>query len=261
MNHPHVVALIYRVEHGSSVDYERAGPLRFDDDPRFYLTVEGNCARFEMKEHYADVGEARYAIESFIQMWEFDAGVRLGPNAFSLRYTNAEIIDRNPSPPKTGTGRLQVGGGHVASNVRAGGQVRIGLPHYPSPPERDTLAPDDGYVVKMKNKYDQYRLGRTTLPDAAYFCVTVLEGKYGGLAEAARACGISRSVLKETKRLSSIKGGEQARKAIGADKEYTNQERRFLNAALKEIIIRTAQVAADDSQRQPLITMAELPGL
>ena len=106
MNDPKVVALIYRVEHGSSVDYERAGPLRFDDDPRFHLTVEDNCARFEMKEHYAGVGEARDAIEPFIRNWEFDAGVRLGPNAFSLRYTNAEIIDRNPSPSKTGTGRL-----------------------------------------------------------------------------------------------------------------------------------------------------------
>ena len=261
MNHPHVIALIYRVEHGSSVDYERAGPLRFDDDPRFYLTVEGNCARFEMKEHYADVGEARYAIESFIQMWEFDAGVRLGPNAFSLRYTNAEIIDRNPSPPKTGTGRLQVGGGHVASNVRFGGKVRIGLPHYPSPPERGTLDPDDDYVVKMKRRYDKYRLGRTTLPDVAYFCVTVLEDKYGDLPAAAKACGISKSVLKEVKALSSYKGGEDSRKSDGFDVEFTREEKRFLKRALKEIIIRAAQVAADDSQRQPQITMAELPGL
>lgn len=249
MNDPKVVALIYRVEHGNSIDYERADPLSYDDDPRFHLTLEDNCARFEMKEHYADVGEARGAIEPFIQNWEFDAGVRLGPNAFSLRYIKAET--------KTGS-KMHRTGGHVASNVIIGAKVRIGHPHYPLPPERDTLDPDDDYVVKMKGRYDRYRLGRTTLPDTGYFCVTVLEHKYGNLHAAAKGYGISRSVLEEVKKLSSYKGGEDARKVDGFDVEYTSEEERFLDRALKEIIIRAAQVAADDCQHLPLITKADL---
>ena len=260
MNDPHVVALIYRVEHGKSVDYEEASPLSYDDDPRFHLTVEDNSARFELKEHYADVGEAREAIEPFIQHWEFETGVRWGPNSFSLLYTNAEIIDRNPSPSEPGTRRVKVGG-HVLRNVIAEASIRLGHPHYPPPPAGDSVDPNDDYVVKMKRRYDQYRLGRAKQPDVAYFCVTVLEVKYGSLSAAAKACGISRNVLKEIKKLSSNKGGEDSRKAEGFDDEFTRQEKRFLNRALKEVIIRAAQVAADDSQILPQITMADLPKL
>ena len=85
--------------------------------------------------------------------------------------------------------------------------------------------------------------------------------KYKGIPAAVKACGISRSVLDQIKKLSSYKGGKDSRKAEGFGDEFTNQERRFLKAALKEIIIRAAQVAADDSQRHPLITMADLPKL
>ena len=44
MNDPHVVALIYTVEHGNSVSYENAGPLRFGGSPEFDLTVEDDRA-------------------------------------------------------------------------------------------------------------------------------------------------------------------------------------------------------------------------
>ncbi len=260
MNDPQVVALIYRVEHGSSVDYDEASPLSYDDDPKFHLTVEDNCARFELKEHYADVREARDAIEPFIQYWEFQTGIRLGPNRFSLLYTNAEIIDRNPSPSKPGTRKHRVGG-HVLRNVIAEARVRIGHPCYPPPPERGTVDLDDLSVERMRHRHDRYRLGRTTLPDAANFCLTSLEKKYGGRSAAAQACGVSKKILDRIATLTSEKGGEVARKARGADHEFTDQERRFLREALKKIIIRAAQVAADDSQNIPQITMADLPSL
>ena len=261
MNDPQVVALIYRVEHGKSVDYKKASPLSYGDDPKFHLTVEDNCPRFELKEHYAGIGEAREAIEPFIQHWEFETGVRLGPNSFSLRYTNAEIIDRNPSPSKSGTRRIKVGG-HVLRNVIASAKITRGMQHYPPPPAGGSVDLDDCHVDRMKSRYDKYRLGRRTLPDVAYFCVTALKEKYGNLSAAAKKCGVSNNVLVKIRSLSSKKGGvDEARKAIGADDEFTNQERRFLKTALRKIIIRAAQVAADDSQRQPQITMADLPSL
>lgn len=259
MNDPQVVALIYAVEHGNSISYENAKPLHYSESPEFVLTVEDKTARFELKKFYADEGEALKEIEPFIQEWEFESGIRRGPNSFSLRYQRAEIVDRNPSPPKRGSGTHKLRAELVLPPVEIRAKITQVVPDYPSPPANSQFCLNDPDVIKMRSRYDQYRLGRTTLPDAAYFCVTVLEGKYGGLAEAARACGISRSVLKEARKLSSTKGGEQARKAIGADGEFTEQERRFLKAALKEIIIRAAQVAADDSQRCPLITMAALP--
>ena len=261
MNDPQVVALIYTVDHRNSVSYENAAPLRFSQSPEFDLTVEDKIARFEFKKFYADEDEARKAIEPFIQQWEFETGIRWGPNNFSLRYKKVEIIDRNPSPPEPGKKGFGASVIFSGLTVTASGGVLFVNPHYPPPPAGGSVDPDDDYVVKMKRRYDQYRLGRAKQPDVAYFCVTVLEVKYGSLSAAAKACGISRNVLKEIKKLSSNKGGEDSRKAEGFDDEFTRQEKRFLNRALKEVIIRAAQVAADDSQRQPQITMADLPSL
>ena len=50
MNDPKVVALIYTVEHGKSVNYEKAVPLRNFKTPEFDLTVEDKIARFEFDE-------------------------------------------------------------------------------------------------------------------------------------------------------------------------------------------------------------------
>ncbi len=260
MNDPQVVALIYTVEHNNGVHYDDAEPLRHCASPEFDLTVEDKVARFEFKQYYATEDEARKAIEPFIQHWEFETGIRRGPNSFSLRLKEAEIIDRNPSPPEP-SAREPGATVHVVVDLSASGSVILGFPHYPPPPAGGSVNLDDPDVVKMKSKYEQYGLGRTTLPDAAYFCVTVLEEKCGDLSAAAKECGVSRQALKTIKKLSSTKGGEDARKAAGADAEFTSEEKRFLREAVEEIIIRAAQVAADSSQCLPQITMAKLPKL
>ena len=258
MNDPQVIALIYAVEHGNSVSYETARPLCYSESPEFDLTVEDKVARFELRKFYADVDEAREAIEPFIQRWEFDAALRGGPNSFSLRFGEAEIVDRNPSPPELRSRGFGASAVLLELTASASGSVVLCFPHYPSPPARDTLDPDDDYVVKTKRRYDKYRLGRTTLPDVAYFCVTVLEDRYGDLRVASKAWGISKSVLKEVKALSSYKGGENSRKADGFDVEFSREEKRFLDSALREIIIRAAQVAADGRQCHLQITKADL---
>ena len=259
MNDPKVVALIYTVEHRNSVSYENAAPLRHYGSPEFYLTVDNKIARFEFKKFYADKDEAIEAIEPFIQHWEFEASMRFGPESFALHFKEAEIIDRNPSPPEPRIKDARASA--VLSGLTASASVVLGFPHYPPPPASGLVDPDDDYVAMMKRRYDQFRLRRAKLPSMSYFCVTVLEEKYGSLSAAANKCGISRKILETIKRLSSTKGGKDARKAAGADKEFTSEEKRFLNQAVEEIIIRAAQVAADDSQRHPQITMADLPPL
>ena len=259
MNDPKVVALIYTVEHGKSVSYESAAPLRHYGSPEFYLTVENKIARFEFKKFYADKDEALEAIEPFIQHWEFEASMRFGPGTFGLRFKEAEIIDRNPSPPEPRIKDARASA--VLPGLTASASVILGFPHYPPPPASGLVDPDDDYVVMMKGRYDQYRLRRAKLPEMAYFCMTVLEEKYGSLSEAAKKCGVSRKALETIKRLSSTKGGKDARKAAAADEEFTRREKRFLKEAVEEIIIRAAQVAFDDSQSLPKITMADLPSL
>lgn len=262
MNDPHVVALIYTVEHGQSISYDRASALSYDESSEFHLTVDDNTARFEFKTHYANEEAARRAIEQFIQNWEFDAGIRRGPNSFTLRFREAEIVDMDPSPPSPRSGPLR-----ARARVQFSGKLSVSAkatlvePHYPHPPSGGSIDPEDSAVVKMKGRYAQYQLGRAKLPEVAYFCVNVLEKEYGGTAAAARECQISAKVIRKIRRLSSEKGGEDARKAVGSDDDFTREESRFLNMAIKEIIIRAAQVASDSSQSHTKITMAGLPEL
>ena len=261
MNDPKVVALIYLVEHEKTKCFDKVKPLRYRRSPEFDLTVKDNIARFKFKKFYANVTEALEVVNPFIQQWEFEVDMEGESGFFRLMYEKAEIIDQNPLLPELRPAPLQVGGEAVLPGLTGSASVVLAFPHYPPPPAGGSVDLDDSCVVKMKNKYDQYRLGRTTLTDAASFCVDVLKEKYKSRPAAAKACGISRKILDKIGNLTSNKGGNEARKAIGADIEYTNQERRFLRAALKEIIIRAAQVAADDSQRCPKITMANLQKL
>ena len=262
MNDPHVVALNYTVEPVKSGRYDKAGPLRYSGSPEFELTVENKIARFEFKKHYAYADEARQAIEPFIQHWEFQAEMRVGSDSFRLRYKDAEIVDRNPLPPEQRPDPLQASArASFEVDFSVSAEATLVSPHYPPPPSGGSVDLNDPVVVKMKSKYEQYCLGRTTLPDAANFCLTGLKEKYGPLSEAAKECGISKRVLDTISELAAKKGGKDARKAEGFGVEFTRQEKRFLNLAIPKIIIRTAQVAADDSQRHPQITMADLPSL
>ena len=58
-----------------------------------------------------------------------------------------------------------------------------------------SVDPDDSDVVKMKRRCGQYCLQRATVPEAEYFCVTALVDRYGSFSEAAKACGIGRTIL------------------------------------------------------------------
>ena len=77
MNDPHVAALIYRIEHGDSIDYSQAKPLVVDG-PQFRLSVEDMRARFELKAHYSTAEQARDAVADYIRVWEFDATLKRG---------------------------------------------------------------------------------------------------------------------------------------------------------------------------------------
>ena len=101
MNDPHVVALLYSIEHDDSVDYSEARQIEHEEES-FRVAVEDNGVRFELKEHYATEEAAREAVESYVSCWELEAALRERPCQFGLRYERAEIIDRNPPPPRPG---------------------------------------------------------------------------------------------------------------------------------------------------------------
>ena len=246
MNDPHVVALIYHIEHGNSVDFSKAEPLVWDESA-FSIKVKDKKVRFELKDHYASEGEARKAIEDYIRVWEFDACLENGPDAFRLNFEGAKIVDRNPPPPVPGVK-------NIAATFRGGLSgtltVKLGVVKndYPPPPSRLKLCPD---VQTMYDRYMGYRQGKEPLASMAYFCWSMIKDNPAN-------SDFSSKVGKKINRLSSEKGGWRARKASGKDNDLTAQDRRFLEKAIKAVIRRAAERAYDPEKSLPQISLSDL---
>ena len=253
MNDPHVVALIYRIEHGDSIDYSKANPLVVDE-PRFRLSVEDMRARFEFKVHHATAEQARDAIADYIRVWEFDATLKRGnPDSFRLRFEKPEITDRNPTP-----GAIRLSGCLVGGVASMSAKLTVSTPNYPSPPSDLAIDPE---AETMHGRYMGYRQKREPLPSMAYFCLTVLEAGAGSRKAAARKYGIDISVLAKIGDLTANRGGAQARKAGGVATELSHQEHRFLDRAVKAIVRRVAERAHAPTGVLPTISLSDLPSL
>ena len=263
MNDPHVTALHYWVEHEDSVDYDNAAPLDYEDELGT-VHLEKRELTVRPKEHYASAQEAREALDGFIRNWEFDAAVEAGTRQFGLQYVDAEIIDRNPEPPQPGV--VTVSAGPVRFRIEVSRpRVRIGKPKYPSPPESQRLDSGNPPALAMLSRLDRYHQGRETLAATSYFCLTVMEDSAQvakGATDARKAVkdyyGISVKLQRSVAALSSKKGGDEARKAEGLQQEFTDEERRFLLAAVKAFTRRVAEKAANPRNDLDMLTRADI---
>ena len=256
MNDPHIEALIYRVEHGPTVDYDKAEPLEYASSI-FNVRIENGQARFELKEHFATEEAARDAVEPFIRAWEVVAGLDQGPNRFALVFDTSEVIDRDPPP---GVNIYATVGRMTFTALPV--TVHLGYGHYPEPAPHLTVSSD---VEKMYSRYTLYRQGSDRLGTVAAFCLGVLEESIGTThkrrQKAADKYCISPRVLNKLGSLTATKGGTEARKAAAAHEEFTAHEKAWLEATIKAIIRRAAVVACNSSQELPQITLADLPPL
>ena len=255
MNDLLVVALIYQIEHGRSVDYSGTPPLEHDE-PGFRIRVEKGEVRFEFKDHHTTERAAREAIEEYIGQWEFTAGLRSGPGAFRLSFVSSEIEDRHPLvDSKPGVVNLRGSARSGAPRARATLTVTRRPPHYPPPPAGVKLTPD---VKSMYDRYIDHLQDKEPLESMAYFCLTVIEDPFkGGRKEAAKHYNISTSVLNRIGELSSRRG---CRKAEGMKKPpLTGQERRFLKQAIKRTIYRAAEKTNNPDSNLPKLSLSDLP--
>ena len=264
MNDPHVKAIHYLIDHDDSVDYRDVAPLDFEDD-LFHIKAEKLEVVFEPKNHYATAAEATGAVVGLVRRWEFDAALRARSSEFRLVYAGADIIDRNPPPPPPGVVNL----GPIT--FRAGiPKVQMRLTKvaasYPAPPQGSDIDPDDPDAAFMLYRLDLYRQGSEPLASVANVCLTVLEysalqatgGKGSKRKAAANHYQIAMKILNEVAMLSAKKGGPVARKAEGRSDPFTQEETRFLEAAVVAFVRRAAEKAADPRGNLPLITMADL---
>ena len=257
MNDPHVVALNYRIEYHSSVDYDEANPLDHSEDG-FEIHVEHNKVRFAMKRHYATKSEALEAVEGYILAWEHLAALQYGPNEFKLLFDGAEIEDRDPTPGVVHASAKLL---HEHISLSEAVSVHVSRGSYPQPPSTRMEFSRD--VKLMFDRYVGYRSRRGYLADLANFCLTILEKSVqhgnGRRKAAAKHYNIQHKVLREIGRLCSEKGGAEARKAQGVDQDLSGQERQFLEEAVKAIIRRAAEVAAEPNGSRDTILLSDLP--
>ena len=257
MNDPRVVALHYRIEHESSVDYSKAEPVDHEEEG-FRIRIEEGRACFVMKDDHPTVDSALEVVNSYIRNWELDDALTSKPGEFKLRFVRPEIVDRKPIP-----GEHKVSAGPVfwefSTSVPT---VTKGRP-YPKPPNGVSLKRNDD-VLLMLGRYEDLCKEREKLPSVAQFCLTMLEKLAGGWPKArpkaAKKFAIEKEVLDKVGTLAGKKGGRaMARKAEGIDEEFTPGETRFLECAVKVFIRRVAEEAQSPGGPFRKITRKDFP--
>ena len=181
------------------------------------------------------------------------AGLLWGPDAFTLHFIRAEIIDRKPPPgPAPVNWHISIGPVRVTHTP-----APKCPPAYPEPPRQGLSRTPD--VESVYQRYLGHLDGREPLPAMAYFCLTMLKLMGSGSEQAAsRKFGISKGVLSEVRTLSSRKGGPVARKADAGNSPYSLEEERFLKTAVRKMILHAADVECDPGVAQNQITSADV---
>ena len=147
MNDPRVVALHYRIEHESSVDYSKAEPVDHEEEG-FRIRIEEGRACFVMKDDHPTVDSALGVVNSYISNWELDDALTSKPGEFKLRFVRSEIVDRKPIP-----GEHKVSADPVFWEFSTSiPTVTKGRP-YPKPPIGVSLKRNDD-VLLMLGRYE-----------------------------------------------------------------------------------------------------------
>jgi hypothetical protein len=257
MNDPHVETLLYQLRTSERVNFDKAAPLKAKRQG-FAFTIDTDDLTVTMDEHYATESAAREAVEPILRAWEIHHALWAGSREISFAFDRSVIVDRDPPPPpKPGEPHVvHVVGAAAMAMASASASVLIGRGQYPEPPLHFAVDPD---TETLWDRWTGYQEGREPLQSMAYFCKTVVE-RQGGERAAAQRLAISRNVLETIGKLASMGDATTARKA-SALRPLTSQEQAWLEAAVKELIRRSGEVAAAPTAARPTLTMDQLPPL
>jgi hypothetical protein len=256
MRDPHVVSLLYRLETGPSLRFDNPPPRDYETN-EFNFRLADGVVTCTMKAHYASPNQARAVVEPVLRAWELDTALRHGKRELWFTYENVEVIDRDPPPE-----------GHVlmvaaAGEINLAGDVSLLLTRheYPAPPTRFTASPD---VETLWHRYEGYKQGRELLLGMAYACLTFLEAQVRGRVNAAKTYAIDVAILRKLGDLTTNLGDERTARKFhmqSARRPPTPQEAAWIDAAIRMIIRRVAEHAADPTANWPKLSMSDLPPL
>ncbi len=250
MRDPHVEWLEYEMKAGWL--FENPPPLYWET-PVFKASLSNGVFRAELRDHFAAAEEARAVVEPFLQMWEIDVGLTYGQREMTFAFRQSHVVDRDPPPSSsviTGTAR-------ITGRASVSGTIQVTRQAYPAVPVNFKAVPD---VVTLWTRFEGFRNGREPLPTMAYFCFTVLKNSFGGIDAASKMLVVDKAVLKKVSELSTNRGGPStARKMTPVLTPFTTIEAHWLDAAIRALIRRVGEIAADHSPQR--LTMKQLPPL
>ena len=264
MNDPHVNALIYKVTTAKDVDYDKAMPFS-EECADFTLSIDGQKAAFKMKRHFATEEEARKLVDNFLQRWSISIGLEYTPDEIKFVFESAEVIDRNP-PKETCNSKsriVRVSALALASSI-ASASVHISSSKFPSLPQNFAVTTD---VETMYFRYKAYRENRETLTSMAYMCLTILEASAGSRCRrknASQKYFIRFDVLDKLGELVSERGSKSEARKMPNGRTFTpltQNEKVWIEKAIKKIILRVGEQALDPQKQLPEITMNDFIGL
>lgn len=268
VNDPHVEELIYHMETGDGLDFQDPPPVE-DETDAFRMILYDGVATFSMKVHHATEEIARQAVEGYLRAWELDVALQYDGYELRFVFDSAKIVDRDPPPPPPpgAPQTIQIEG--IAS-AEAVGCVMLVVQkrQYPRPPS-DFVADTDARV--MWEQYERYKQDRDRLLPMAYSCLARLEhrarnhpARGNRRMKTGSMYRVDYEVLDKIGDLTNTLGDEvEARKLSPQSKlrTPTAQEVKWMEAALRLLIRRAGQYAADPQRDWPQLTMADLPEL
>jgi hypothetical protein len=254
---PHVERLHYRLQTDDTTSFAATAQRVRADTAAFTAELADDRLLVGLIDHYSNEAEAREAVEPYLQAWEIKHALRVGGRREAwFEFDRSEIVDRNPPPPGTHHTIKASASVNGVVTISVTGSVARGA--YPLAPTDFVVDPD---TLTLWNRWQGYLDGREPLQSMAYFCLTVLE-LHGGRAGAAAKFGISRRVLDKLGQLASERGDPAtARKALAQPVTPTAAETHWLEAAVRAMIRRVGEVAADPTAAGKPITLADLPEL
>lgn len=259
MRDPHVVLLIYTLVPEETTSFSAAAAPVEADAGRYSLRLADGTLTVTMHDHFPSEESAREAVERYLRAWEIRHALALGIGRMEFRFEfqRAELVDRDPPPP----GEPQTIELKSLVHLRAIGSVTAHAQRaaYPAPPSDFALDPD---VETLWTRWQGYVASREPLQTMAYFCLTVLQSTAGDRASAAARYVISGNVLDTLARLSTETGDAATARKMGRKlRPLTDAERTWLEAAVRAVVRRAGEVAADPTAAVPKLTMSDLPPL
>jgi len=268
VNDPHVEELLYHIETGDKLTFQDPLPVE-DETAAFRLILEDGVVTLSMQEHHATEESARQAVEGYLRAWELDVALQYDSSALRFVFDRSSILDRDPPPPPPpGTPETVEIVGISGSESVGSVELLVHQTAYPQPP-RDFVADTDART--MWEQYERYKQGRDRLLPMAYSCLTRLE--YRALYHPAKGnirkrveimYRVDRRVLDKLGELATNLGDEAEVRKLTSESQLrapTAQEAQWIEAALRLLIRRAGQYAADPQREWPHLTMKDLPEL